>query len=84
LHIEAGCLRLHPVSVPNDAGTSHAATLAEEPELDHHGILFVHHGFIVFSNAEFSPELHIANSSIFTFQIELTHALFNFSTKVAL
>ena len=66
---KAGCLVLQPVSVQSAAGTSQAATAAAEPELEPPGILFVPHGFCVLPNAEFSPVLHIANSSIFVLPI---------------
>jgi hypothetical protein len=72
------------VSVQRAAGASQAATAAADHELEPHGILFVHHGFIVFQNAELSQVDHIANWSIFTFPKLLIHASCNFSITVAL
>jgi hypothetical protein len=46
---------------------SQAATAAADPELDHPGIRSVPCGFTAFQKEEFSPELHIANSSILHF-----------------
>jgi len=82
-HKKAGCLTLHPVSVPRAAGTSHAATAAAEPELEPPGILFIPQGLRVFQNAEFSQVVPIANSSIFVFPIELIHSFCNLSIIVA-
>jgi len=72
------------VSVHNAQGINQAETAEAEPELDHQGILFFHQGLIVFQKAEFSQLDHIANSSIFSFHIELIQASFNFFITVAL
>jgi len=56
------------VSVQRLAGTNPAATAAAQPELEPPGILLVPQGFKVFLKADFSPEPHIANSSILFFQ----------------
>jgi hypothetical protein len=80
---DAGCLRLPHVSVQSAAGISQAATAEADHELDQPGTLFVHQGLRVGQNAEFSHVDHIANSSIFSFQIELIQASFSFFITVA-
>jgi len=72
------------VSVQRAAGASQAETAAADHQLEPHGILFVHQGFIAFLNAELSFVDHIANSSMVTFQSELTQASTSFSITVAL
>gem|GEM_PF-4161019 len=84
MHILAGCLILHQVSVQSAAGASQAATAAADQPLEPQGILDVHHGLIGFLNAEDSVVDHIANSSIATFQSELAQCLTKFSITVAL
>src|SRR3990172_1976685 len=56
-----------PVSVPTDAAHSPAATLAAEPPLEPPGTRSVSHGFFVTTNAEFSVDEPMANSSILFF-----------------
>jgi hypothetical protein len=74
---------LQPVSVQRDAGHNQEATATALHQLDHHGILVISHGFFVILNAEVSVLDHIANSSIFSFQIEFIHASFNFFITLA-
>ena len=57
---------LPPVSLPSVAGTSPAATAAALPPLEPPGMRSKSHGLRVTPNAEFSVELPIANSSMFS------------------
>jgi hypothetical protein len=82
-HMLAGCLMLHPVSVPSAAGTSQAATEAALHELDQPGIRVTSQGFLVILKAEFSQLQPIANSSRFSFHILDIQASFNFFITVA-
>ena len=54
-----------PVSEPSDQATKPAATGSAGPLLDPPGTRVVSQGLLVLPNAEFSPELPIANSSQF-------------------
>ena len=83
-HILAGCLTLHPVSVPNAAIHSHAATAAQLHHDDHHEILERSDGFFTGPNAELSLLPHIANSSILVFHIRHHQAFSNSSKQCAL
>ena len=72
-----------PVSEPSAARHSSAATAAAEPPEEPPGIRAVSHGLRVTPNAEFSVELPIANSSMFSRPKTIAPAAFNFSITVA-
>ena len=81
---EAGCRIDPPVSVPNAAKTSPAATAAAEPPEDPPGTRVRSHGFLVCLKPEFSVEEPIANSSRLVLPTLIEPAWFNFSITVAL
>jgi hypothetical protein len=72
------------VSVPSAAIAIHDATATAEPDDEPHGILSFASGFNAGPYAEYSPELPIANSSIFALPIITHHAASNFLNTVAL
>jgi hypothetical protein len=71
------------VSVHNAAKHKSQATAAALPQLEPHGIRLTQFGFLVFQNAEYSVEDHIANSSMFVFHIINHHFFSKFSKQVA-
>lgn len=81
-HMLAGCLMLHPVSVPRAAGTMPLATATADHDEDHPGIRDASHGLCVSRNAEFSPLDPMAYSSIFVFQNHTNPASFIRSVTV--
>src|ERR1700691_5687385 len=82
-HNAAGWRMEPPVSVPNVAMHSSAATAAAEPPEEPPGMRAVSHGLCVTPNAEFSVELPIANSSMFNRPKTIAPAARNFSMTVA-
>ena len=72
-----------PVSVPTDAAHSPAATLAAEPPLEPPGTRSMSHGFFVTTNAEFSVDEPMANSSILFFPKITAPASLSFFMTVA-
>ena len=72
-----------PVSEPSAAMHSSAATAAAEPPDEPPGMRVVSHGLRVTPNAEFSVELPMANSSMFSRPKTIAPAAFSFSMTVA-
>src|SRR5712671_3398577 len=79
----AGCRIEPPVSEPRVAEHSSATTAAAEPPEEPPGIRLVSHGFLVGPKAEFSVELPMANSSMFSRPKTIAPAALSFSTTVA-
>ena len=72
-----------PVSEPRVAMASSAATAAAEPPEEPPGMRVVSQGLSVVKKAEFSVELPIANSSMFSRPKTIAPAAFNRSITVA-
>jgi hypothetical protein len=83
-HNAAGKRTLHAVSVPSAAIAIHDATATADHDDDHHGTLSFASGLHDAPYAEYSPELPIANSSIFALPIMIHQAASNFLNTVAL